>query len=475
MNNFVITIILAFFITSCGTAPASDVDLPAIAQKLDELGAKNEFSGNFLIADADTILLSTSYGLANIERNEPVTMNTRFNLASMNKMFTAATIMRLLNAGKLGLEDEVGVFLPNYPNELVRDEVTIEQLLTHTSGMGDMFTPAFEQADPNGIRGLDDYLDKFAADSLRFAPGSDFGYSNAGYIVLGLIIEAITEEDYYDYVRNDLLLPLGMDNTGWYHGDSLYQTVATAYGEQDSLGVWKENPYLVMKGSSAGGGYSTVPDLLKYGRALAAGKVVPLSVLAEMREDRFDHGYGYGLSLRTLNEKIVYGHNGGFPGVSGELDIFPESGLFVVSLSNRGPRDGWASCRSIVRNAIVGETEGAVGVLNADRLVEVYEQEGLEAAIAAIEDIGDPITTNQLISASERYDNSGQRAKAIDMLSICIKVDPENWFPVSIKADLQLLEGDTSQAIVNWKKSLELNPDNQWAKDQLANMTSSGR
>jgi CubicO group peptidase (beta-lactamase class C family) len=285
-----------------------------------------------------------------------------------------------------------------------------------------------------------------------------------------LIIEAVTKEDYFDYVRQELFLPLGMENTGWYHGDSLYQTVATAYGERDSLGVWNENPYLVMKGSSAGGGYSTVVDLLNYGRALAAGKVVPLSILAEMREDRFGHGYGYGLSLRTLNEKIVYGHNGGFPGVSGELDIFPESGLFVVSLSNRGPRDGWASCRSIVRNAIVGETEESVGILNADRLIEVFEQEGLAAAIAAIEEIGYPITTNQLISASERYDKSGQRAQAIDMLSICIKVDPENWFPVSIKADLQLQTGDTSQAILNWEKSLELNPDNEWARDRLAEM-----
>ncbi len=339
-----------------------------------------------------------------------------------------------------------------------------------TSGMGDMFTPAFEEADPNSIRSLDDYLDKFEADSLLFEPGEKFGYSNAGYIVLGLIIEAVTGKDYYEYVQQNLFEPLGMNNTGWYHGDSLYETVATAYYDQDSLGNWSENPYLVMKGSSAGGGYSTVNDLLIFARALVNGKVVSQSTFEEMKKDRFENGYGYGLSLRNLNGQFVFGHNGGFPGVSGEVDIFPEKDLYAISLSNRGPRNGWATARSIVRNAIVGQTEEAEGVLNADKIVKIYKNDGLEAAKEEISEISGAITVNQLISASERFDKAGEKTKAIDILTLCTIIEPENQFPISVKADLQISLGDTTNAVKNWKKSLELKPDNQWAKDRLSEL-----
>lgn len=457
-------------IWSCSSNENQTVDISKISTKLDELGQDNIYSGNWLIANDSTILLSRSYGLSNIEKNISITEDTRFNLASMNKMFTASIIMKLRDKGIIQLDKTVGDYIKNYPNQDVAEKVTIEQLLTHTSGMGDMFTPAFEEADPNSIRSLEDYLDKFKNDPLFFEPGKNFGYSNAGYIVLGLIIQEVTGQDYYEYVQQNLFVALGMNNTGWYHGDSLYTSVATAYYDQDSLGNWSENPYLIMKGSSAGGGYSTVKDLLIFARALVNGEVVAKSTFEEMKKDRFENGYGYGLSLRNLNDQFVFGHNGGFPGVSGEVDIFPEKGLYSISLSNRGPRNGWATARSIVRNAIVGQTEEAEGVLNADKIVEIYNSSGMEVAQKEIGEIAGAISVNQLISASERFDKARQKSKAIDILTLCTIIEPENWFPISVKADLQISLGDTTSAIENWKKSLELNPDNQWAKDKLSEL-----
>lgn len=467
IQKFLLLFSFMLFLWSCNPDNEHDIEYEKLKSELDQLGQDDIYSGNWLIADNDTILLNQSYGVSNIDKDIPITTDTRFNLASMNKMFTAVTIMQLRDKGLIDLDKTIRSYLEDYPNKQIANQVTIDQLLTHTSGMGDMFTPAFEQADHNSIRGLDDYLDKFVMDSLLFEPGEKLGYSNAGYIVLGLIIEKVTGQDYYDYVRQNLFLPLGMTNTGWYHGDSLYHTVATAYAMQDSIGNWLENPYLIIKGSSAGGGYSTVTDLLLFARALESGKVVPESTLKEMTEDRYDNGYGYGLSIRMLNDQKAYGHNGGFPGVSGEVDIFPDLGLYVVSLSNRGPRDGWATARSMVRNTIVGKTEESEGVLNADRLIEIYNAKGLEETMPEISNLNGEISVNQLISVVHRYDEVGEAGKALDIITICSIIEPENWFPISIMADHQIANGDTLKAINNWKKSLELNPDNQWAKDRL--------
>ncbi len=465
--------LFALAIFSCSYVNDERIDFKKIEQELDQLGQSDSYSGNWVIADDEQILLNRSYGISNIESNTAITSDTRFNLASVNKIFTALSIMLLHEDGAIDLQKTISDYIQDYPNPSIANKVSIEQLLTHTSGMGDMFTPAFEEADPNSIRELQDYLDKFASDPLQFEPGKQFGYSNAGYIVLGLIIEEISGQTYYDYVQYKILDPLGMQNTGWYHGDDAYDTVATAYYEQDASGTWIENPYLVMKGSSAGGGYSTVADLLTFARALENGKIVSFATLDEMKKDRFDNGYGYGLSLRKLNDQFVYGHNGGFPGVSAEIDIFPASGLYSVSLSNRSPRNGWSTARSVVRNAIVGSIEEAEGVLNAGRIVAIYEDAGLDAATTEVQNIEGSITVNELISASEKYDKAGQTHRAIDILTLCSMVEPENWFVVSIKADLQFKLGEVDNAVKNWKKSLELNPDNQWAKDKLSEFDSS--
>ncbi len=437
---------------------------------LDELGEEDVYSGVFLLAEGDSVILERAYGLADVKAGTPNTMDTRFNLASMNKMFTAVAVLQLEEQGKLSLTDFVGKHLPAYPDVVVRDSVTIEHLLTHTSGLGDYFNQKFEFRDPDSTRNLQDYFELFVGEPLRFAPGEQFAYSNAGYIVLGLILAEVTSTDYYDYIHQTIFEPLGMKNSGWDHGDTIVPGIATAYVEQDSAGSWVENPYLTMKGSSAGGGFSTAADLLKFAFALRDGQLVSPATLKAMTNDDKENGYGYGLSLRKLNDVVVYGHNGGFPGVAGEVDILPEKGIIAVSLSNRGPRSGWATARSLIRDAIVGPTAESAELMNSESLVATYKSNGLEAAMEQLTTLDGVVSESQLISNSEKFDTAGDRKSAMDILKLTIEAFPESWFPVSILADLQIKEGDTIIAIENYHQSLALNPDNQWAKDRLVEL-----
>jgi len=169
------------------TEPAAD-PVGGLAAVLDGLAAREEFSGVALIGNGSDVVFEFAGGLADRDANVPIDMDTKFNLGSMNKMFTAVAIMQLVERGSLELDGTVADYLPDYPNPDVAAEITIDQLLTHTSGLGDAFTPEFE-ADPNAFRDDEDYLPFFADDPLQFAPGEAFFYSNAGYVVLGLIIE----------------------------------------------------------------------------------------------------------------------------------------------------------------------------------------------------------------------------------------------------------------------------------------------
>src|SRR5690606_18425429 len=151
--------------------------IPEIKKSLAHLSQKDGYSGVVLIAKDNEILLEEVYGYANLGFKAPNNMVTKFNFASMGKMFTATAIMQLKEKGLLNLEDKVGKILPEYPNESVRNSVTVHQLLNHTSGLTDFFNEKFERTAKHTVRNLEDYLSFFKGDSLMFQPGTKFGYS----------------------------------------------------------------------------------------------------------------------------------------------------------------------------------------------------------------------------------------------------------------------------------------------------------
>lgn len=322
-----------------------------IATYLEDLATEDRFSGAVLIAKDGKSIFEESYGLANRDFGVSNQIDTKFNLGSMNKMFTAVAILQLVEQEKLSVDDNIIKHLPDYPNQEVVGKVTIHHLLTHTSGLGDFFTEEFFETSKDRFKALEDYLPLFVDKPTRFEPGAQFFYSNAGYIVLGLVIEEITAQSYFDYVRESIFQPCGMTNTDSYELDDVVPNLAVGYSTRISDdGKVKENQFLIpIKGSSAGGGYSTVEDLLNFSNCLMNYQILSpelTELLLEGKVKTPDLGegskYGYGFQDRLINNHRIVGHGGGASGICANLDIFIDLEYTVVILSNSD-----ADCRRV--------------------------------------------------------------------------------------------------------------------------------
>ena len=194
-------------------ARLSESDLvAAVRAELDQQVAADHFAGAVMLAKNAKTVFSGAYGLADRDRKIKNELNTRFRIGSMNKMFTAVSTLQLVQAGKLKLTTTVGEVLPDYPNKDVASKVTIHHLLTHTGGTGDFFGPEFD-AHRLELRTLQDYVNLYGKRGLAFEPGSKWEYSNYGFLLLGVIVQKVSGEDYYDYVRTHVFSPAGMTSS----------------------------------------------------------------------------------------------------------------------------------------------------------------------------------------------------------------------------------------------------------------------
>jgi D-alanyl-D-alanine carboxypeptidase len=462
--------LLLILLASCevGQENSSDEKIMEIENQLENTAREDGYSGTVLVAQNEKILFEKAYGFANLAHDVPNKTNTKFGIASMGKMFTAVAIMQLKEQGKLNLDSKVGDILSDYPNVIVRDSVTIEQLLVHTSGLTDFFNDKFEHRAKHTVRTLADYFDFFKDDALLFSPGSKFSYSNAGYVVLGMIIEQLSGDNYYDYVKKYIFIPAGMKNTDNYETDSSIENIAEGYIKKDENGIWKTSTYMKgAKGSSAGGAYSTAEDLFKFTIALKNNVLISAESLALMISDENQDSYGYGFSLNKFNDIEVYGHNGGAHGVSAELDIYKNLDYVVVTMSNRGALDGWVDVRSMIRKALAGSTKETDKYLGSKELIEIYEADGYDAAFAKLKTLEENVSEKYLMDAANKYRDAKEFDKAIDLLKILVTGIPDSWYCFSILADTYLEAGNKELAIENYHKSLKLEPKNEWAIEKL--------
>ena len=308
--------------------------------------ADDRFSGVVLVAKGDRVIFNKAYGLADKANNIPNKLDTKFNLGSMNKMFTSVGIAQLVQAGKLTYDTTLAKVLPEYPNKDVAAKITIHQLLTHTSGLGDFFKPEFFQ-NREKYRNPKDYFPIFANDALRFEPGKSWSYSNAGFIVLGAVIENASGQNYFDYIRDHIYKPAGMKDSGSYAVYDIVPNLGTGYTRFDNgdpLGIEPRRNNVMtlpMQGSSAGGGYSTAPDLLKFAQALRANKLVSAELTEKLTSGKVDTPmgakYGYGFMDQSIEGKSVRGHGGGAPGINSYLDIFWDGSYTVIVQGNYDP------------------------------------------------------------------------------------------------------------------------------------------
>lgn len=314
--------------------------LAAARKKVQEDADAGRFAGAVLVARDGKPILDQAYGLADRERKVPNTSKTRFRIGSMNKMFTAVSTLQLAQAGKLDVNDPMGKYLNDYPNKDVASKVTVHELLTHTGGTGDIFGPEFE-AHRLELRTLQDYIKLYGSRAPLFEPGSRWEYSNYGFILLGAIIEKVSGQSYYDYVREHIYIPAGMISTGSEPEDQAGTDRSVGYTKMDPGSEWKPNSdTLPYRGTSAGGGYSTVEDLLKFANALQQHKLLNAhytELLTTGKVDARGARYAYGFEDRTINGIRCFGHGGGAPGMNGDLKICPRPDYVIAVLANMDP------------------------------------------------------------------------------------------------------------------------------------------
>jgi len=261
-----------------GPTPAEPELFRRLDATLDSLDRAGRFSGVVMLGRNGEPVYQRGVGFADRaakRRNGP---DTRFNLGSINKAFTATAIRQLTADGKIALDSPLVRAWPDYPNEEVARRVTARQLLDHRSGVGGNIFGAPPGGSRNDIRHNNDFLQLFVNESLQFEPGTSQRYSNAGYVILGMLVERLSGEDYYDYVRRHVYEPAGMTATAHTPVEELTATTAIGYtrGAQDAPpnAPLSPNTFLLPgRGSAAGGGYSTAGDLLRFVQALRERKI----------------------------------------------------------------------------------------------------------------------------------------------------------------------------------------------------------
>jgi len=288
--------------------------IAAVKDYAKKLSGEDEFSGVILIARNGTPFFEEAYGLADRDKQIPNRIDTKFNIGSINKAFTGLAVQQLIAQKKISPADPIKKFLPDYPNSEAAEKITVKHLLDMTSGIGDFFGEKYQATPKEKIRSLQDYLPLFADQPLEFEPGTRNRYSNGGFIVLGLIIEKAAGMDYYSYIREHLYKPAGMADSDSYDRGSAIPNRAVGY-TREGASRKPNNDTLPWKGSSAGGGYSTAHDLLKYILARKDGKL--------------------GVAVEKMRSELMIA--GGAPGLNAELYWDPKTTYIIIVLANYDP------------------------------------------------------------------------------------------------------------------------------------------
>jgi CubicO group peptidase (beta-lactamase class C family) len=309
-----------------------------------KLAEDDAFAGAVLIAKDGEPLFKKAYGLASKSYQVPNQLDTKFNIASMGKMITGVAIAQLVEQGRLSFEDPLDRYLPeDWLRADVSEKIQIRHLLTHTSGLGDYFRKMRQHPSPMPFRGLEDYKPLVADVSLSFEPGTKWSYSNTGMLLLGVVIEQVTGESYFDYVRNHIYQPSGMVNTDAYEKDHPVPNRSIGYVKvySNKEVEWISNQYYsrVVKGGPSGGSYSTVEDLLRFAVALQTHKLLSpdyTDLVLSPKPELTSPFYGYGFYVSQSEVGQIAEHGGDGTGIESSFRMYLDSGYVVAVLSNYG-------------------------------------------------------------------------------------------------------------------------------------------
>ena len=320
---------------------AHRIDKAALRRTVDSLGnafvASKEAPGvSIVVTKGRDTLVSQGYGVSDLENNVPATPHTVYRIGSITKQFTSASVMQLVEAGRVKLDDSIGAYLPNLPARW--RPATIRQLLNHTSGI-----PSYTDIGPRWLKRIgepmtpDSLVALTANDTLTFAPGTGWRYDNSGYVVLGMLVEKVSGKTYAQYLDEKMFKPLGLTETMYCSNAPIIPHRAQGYGK-DATG-WRNAPFIDMtQPFSAGALCSSALDLARWNQALSSGKVVSGGSYREMTTPTgaaAPRHYGFGLMQDTIaaGHRVIM-HGGGIPGFSTFNAWLPDDSISITVLPN---------------------------------------------------------------------------------------------------------------------------------------------
>lgn len=456
LTIFVAGIIFSWAVsTTCGQTTSESIDHLMVT-----MANRGQFSGSVLVALHGRMIYENGFGRADSINRIPFTPATPCYLASLSKQFTAMAVMILSDRHDLSYGDLLSKFFPELPDYARR--ITIRHLLNHTSGIPDYVGLGLEHP---GLTNGEVFRALANQDSLNFSPGDRFEYSNSGYILLALIIEKVSGQPYRRFLKDHIFDPLGMKNTFVYDGSAPHAPGrARAYnrfGDEDDYN-------LLTYGE--GGIYSTVEDLFLWDRALYTEKLVKPSTLAEafagvkLHDGRVSN-YGFGWGIGEFNDETTVSHAGRYGGFNTYIKRFPREQNTIVFLTNHDFKNMSAIGNALI-NILYNRPYTLPRLSVAEYVYRVYNSEGIAEALGRYHSLRQKNDTTYDFSESELNELGYQLLKAkktndaIEILKLNAQEYPASWNVYDGLGEAYMGNGNEELAVHNYRKSLELNPEN---------------
>lgn len=462
-----------FALASCASLRSHSGGLAHHSQRLVRT---MDLSGAVLLAHGEHVEFAESYGVADRNHGRSNTIDTKFNLASISKMFTAACILQLVEAGAISLDDTLDKYLQNYPNRDAAQRATIAHLLMHRSGIGN-YWQRLEELEGRQPDSHSAYLPLFADIPLKHEPGSAFSYSNGGYVVLGLIIETVTGKSYYEHVQQAVFDRAGMASTGNWRQDDNVSGRATPYmRSEEKPGEWVDcSSRLEPRGSAAGGAWSTVGDMHRFAVALTRNRLLGSEMTRAFLQGRSETpvgNYGYGIIEKNLNGTRLMGHSGGHYGVACELMMFPDLDTTCVVLTN-GDVDGYWDTEAFAHELIAGPTEKTRNYHFTQDLIELTALKGIAAGVSYAEARSDGRKAREGVIdlAAFRYIHRSRNAVGIDLLQLNRTLHPDSDYAIYRLADGLRVTGQSATALAMYRTYLERVPGDADAEARIEELS----
>lgn len=423
---------LLIFFTSF-LSVANQIKSKEIDKLLTQYHQLEQFNGVALVSHKGKVLFNKGYGKANFEWDIDHTVDGKFKIASITKQFTAMLILQLVEQKKLKLDAKLIEYYPDYRAD-TGSKITIRQLLNHTSGLGNFFhLEGYKAVEARNPYTLDEFISKFCSEELNFEPGTQFRYSNAGYTILGKVIEQVTGKSYSEVLTQKILKPLNMNNSGFNQQHSVLNNRVTGY---ERLLNRLEHPSFIDMSVpfSAGSMYSTAMDLYLWDRGLAENKILSkqlTTVLYQVTEHR-NYAAGWLVDIfpeERFGKPLTRVHHGGMiPGFNANISRVLEDDTLVVLLDNTGGAPMTAITEKVL--SIIYDKDYEEPELRlSQKLYKMIIEQGTSPSIAWYKTLiaqDEGFSERQLIRFAYELVDANEQQAAIAFLTLNTKLNPES-------------------------------------------------